>query len=330
MTRKRLIWILIAALIVAWGINKNNQDDKKEAIQTKLEEKLAEELAAATKKRLDNVVYGIYLSSTCEFKNALQPVTEVLQNISERKAIPPDLISEMEIFNESARYISSDQRLLKDSSVSPTPEEIQTEQSLKKFAEEVNLRTAELKQGMISASNPYFSNLESRIENIVQPVCALAERVNPSKKSSPSPIPSASESKTPGSVDSILEKIGKQVSYDAVCKLYASSKSLIEDAINAQTSQAFKPAVLESSKKVIDDLGYASFSFRKGSFYKQSAEELTFSSRFDDLKSKMENNRYNFWANSSKSTLRSINDLSREIGATGELGCEVAEGLKKK
>jgi hypothetical protein len=49
MTRKRLIWILIAALIVAWGINKNNQDDKKEAMQNKLEEKLAEELVASTK-----------------------------------------------------------------------------------------------------------------------------------------------------------------------------------------------------------------------------------------------------------------------------------------
>lgn len=330
MTQKRLIWILIAGLIVAWGINKNNLDAKKDAIQTKLEEKLAEDLAAATKKRLDNVVYGIYLSSTCDFKNNLQPVTQILQNISDRKAIPPDLISEMESFNESAKYISSEERFLKDASMNPTAEEIATDESLKKFAEEVNVRTAELKQGMISASNPYFSNLESRLEKIVQPICDLAEQVNPSKKSTPSPIPSTSNSKAPGSVDSILEKIGRQVSYDAICKLYASSKSLSDAARNAQTSQAFKPEVLDSAKKVIDDLGYASFSFRKGSFYEQSSEELGFSSRFDNLKTKMENNRYNYWANSSNSTLRSINDLSREIGASGALGCEVAENLKKK
>ncbi len=330
MNRKRITWVLIAILVVAWGINKNSQDAKQEAEQAKAQEKLSEQLAAESKQRLDNLTYGIYLSSTCELKQKLQPVSEVLENISQKKAIPQDLVPELELFNENAKYVASDERLFKDSQKNPSADELKTDADLKKFSRNLNIKTTELKQGMISTSNPYFSTLKSDLERIVQPVCDLAEIVNPTKTASPTPIPSATKSKIPGSMDSIMEEISKKVSYDSICTLNASAKALLEEAENAQSSAAFKQYVLESAKKLIYDLGYASFSFRKGSFYSATAEELAFSPKFLNFKSELEQNRYNYWATSSRSSLNAIVALSGEVQSVGRTGCAVAESLKKK
>ncbi len=330
MNRKRITWVLIAILVVAWGINKNSQDAKQEAKQAKAQEKLSEQLAAESKQRLDNITYGIYLSSTCELKQKLQPVSEVLENISQKKAIPQDLVPELELFNENAKYVASDERLFKDSQKNPSAEELKTDADLKIFSRSLNIKTAELRQGMISTSDPYFSTLKSDLERIVQTVCDLAEIVNPTKKTSPTPLPSTTKSKIPGSMDSIMEEISKKVSYDAICTLNASAKALLEESENANASAAFKPVVLDSTKNLIEDLGYASFSFRKGSLHTATTEELSFSSKFMNFKTKLEESRYSYWATSSRSSLDAITSLARKVQSEGISGCAVVESLEKK
>jgi len=328
MTKKRIIWLLVIALIVGLGYQKHNNDVKSMKVKSEVEKKLSDALAAKTKNDLNNMMHGMYQSWVCDFSKKVQPVTEVLANISAKKAIPPDLIPELKDFNDATRVMAMDDKLFRPDDGLNT-DEILIDKAVKNFAKELNLKTAELEQGIISASNPYFLNIKKNVENLVQPACELYAALNPRKAVPPSPLSIATETHKPGSIDAEIDKIGILVSYDAICKLKSSANKLLADIENAHSSSAFKPALLESSKSSIYDLGYAAFSFSGKSMFTPAPNELHWSPEFEVLKSNLENYRYLYWSNNSNSTLKLMKTSANKVQKLGEIGCREVEQLKK-
>lgn len=327
MNKKRTIWLLIAALVVVGGYQKHKVDavnEKKAAIAA---EKLSKAFAAKTQADLDHMMHGLYLKSVCDFKDKLKPVTEMLQQISTRKSIPPDLIPEVKTFNDESMFMAMDEKIfLKRAEMNE--EELKIESGLKTFSDELNLKTAELEGGMIQSSDKYFSSLEQKVNTLVSRACELHKAGYPEKYSTPTPTPTVTTSHAPGSIDSTIDKIGKQVSYDAICKLSHSSTTLTSDIRNAQSSKAFKNALLESSKTSVYDLGYAAFSFNGKGLYKPSPGEGQWAIEFESLKSKLEKSRYNYWATSSSSELSAMLGVASKMKALGNNGCAEVEKLK--
>ena len=328
MNKKRIVWLLVITLIVILGYQKHNNDLKSMKAKSEVEKQLSDALAAKTKNDLDNVMHGMYQSWVCDFSKKVQPVTEVLGKISVKKAIPPDLVPELRDLNDAPKVMGMDDKLFRPDD-GLNADEILIDKAVKKFAKELNLKTAELEQGIISSSNPYFLNIEKNVENLVQPACDLYAVSNPRKAVSPSPLPIATETHKPGSIDAEIDKVGILVSYDAICKLNSSAKKLLTDIENAQSSAAFKPALLQSSKSSIYDLGYAAFSFSGKCLFTPAPNELHWSPEFEVLKSNIENYRYLYWSNSSNSALRLMKTSANKMQEFGDIGCREVERLKK-
>jgi hypothetical protein len=328
MTKKRLIWIVVIALIASWGYQQrvSNSENAKQAQEQA--DNLSREIAAKTQADIDNMMHGLYLNSVCEFKNKLKPVTEMLNQISAKKSIPPDLLPELKTFNDSAQFMAMDEKIFIKSN-EMNSDEVAIETEIKAFAKEINLKTAELDEGMISASDKYFLGLEQKVEKLVFHACELHRASYPEKYSTPSPTPKVEKTHAPGSIDAQIDEIGKQVSFDAICKLDLSGKALLKDVLNAQTSKAFKSNLLETSKTSIYDLGYAAFSFNGKSLYTPSPAESHLAPEFEDLKGKLERSRYQYWASGSSSALSSMKSISKSMQELGNSGCIQVNKLKK-
>ena len=319
---KQIIWILVFILLITWGVYRNNQGIKESKMQAEVTAELSKEIEIKAKIDLENFSRGMYLSYICGFSKNLQPVSEMLADISKKTAIPPDFVPVMKDFNDAAKFLSSQGRIFLGKDVELTEEESKIDLATKVFAKELNLKTAELEQGMINYSNPYFTNLNKLVSSLVAPACALYESTNPS------PAPNKTESPTLGSLDSQIDKIGKQVSYGSICQLEESSNSLLSDIENAQASKAFKPSLLESSKTTIYDLGYAAFSFSGKSLYTPAPNETNFSSDFEALKSKLQQYRYTYWSSTSQAALVSMKTIANQIKSVGSDGCAEESRLK--
>ena len=326
--KKTLTWIFVIALLAALGIQKNIDDNRKKEAQAIEDQVLSKEIEASSQANLNRIKHNLYLNSICEFKNKVQPINEILENISARKSIPPDLLPELEVLNESAKYASTDGNFYLGSDIELTADEIAIDLAMKTFSKEINLKTAELKQGIISASNPYFSGLDTRVNLLIRPACELYYSLNPDKKISLSPSPEVSKPLSPGSISSEMEKIGKQVSYEAICKLETSAQLLISEIENALTSIAFKSALLEASKNSIYDLGYAAFSFNGKGLYKPLPSELYWAIDSEKLKVALEEFRYSYWSKNSKTTLNSMLKSAKNMEELGNSGCIEVNRLK--
>lgn len=328
MNKKRLIWLVVIVLIVSWGYQKRVSDSENAKQAAIRADKLSSEIAAKTQADLDNMMHGLYLNSVCEFKTKLQPVTEMLIQISSKKSIPPDLLSELKTFNDTAQFMAMDEKIfIKKSEMNS--DEVAIEDGIKSFAKEINLKTAELEGGMISPSDKYFTGLKLRVEKLVLPACELHKASYPDKYSAPSPSPKVKATHAPGSIDAQIDEIGKQVSYDSICKLESSGKALLSGVLNAQTSKAFKADLLETTKTSIYDLGYAAFSFNGKSLYTPSPTESHLAPEFEGLKGELERARYQYWSSSSSSALTSMSSISKRMQKLGNSGCIEVNKLKK-
>lgn len=314
------------ALIVTLGYQKhirNVEQAKKNAI---IAEKLSEQLAADSQSRINHMMHGLYLKSVCDFKKNLEPVSEILLKINSHESIPPDLLPEMKKFNDAAQFMAMDEKIfLKKSEMND--KEILIEADLKLFAKEVKLKTAELESSLITPSDKYFSELGKRVEILVSSSCEEHKASYPESTPTPTPTPKASHA--PGSIDAQIDKIGKQVSYEAICKLQTSGNTLIESAQNSKSSVAFKSDLLEASKNSIYDLGYAAFSFNGNSLYSPSPSEKQWTPQFESLKKTLEKARYGYWSTNSKAALGSMQNVAEKMQVLGASGCIEVQKLKK-
>jgi hypothetical protein len=211
-----------------------------------------------------------------------------------------------------------------------TVEELKIKNFILLFAKELNIKTTELEQGLITSSNPYWITLKSKMNNFVAPACEQYGTLHPEKPQAISPAPSPPQIVLPNSKDSILDKIDKQVAYDGVCKLKTSATNLKSDIENVKSSKAFNPALLESTKQSIYDLHYASFSFSNDGLYSPSLNEIELGSQFETLRQKVEKIRYNFWSTNSASSLDSLEKAANQMLDWGMLGCKSVEKLKSQ
>ena len=330
--RKQISWLLVFILLIALGVHRHNQGIKEAKLQAKVAAQLSKEMQIQGKIDLDKFSHGMYQSYVCGFSKNLQPVSEMLINISKKTAIPPDFLPVMKDFNDAAKFLSSQESIFLGKDAKLNAEELKIDLATKAFAKELNLKTAELEQGIINYSNPYFVNLSKSVTSLVAPACLLYESTHPNESPTKEkvPPPIVKESPSAGSLDFQIDKIGKQVSYEGICKLEASSKSLLSDIENAQTSKAFKASLLESSKTTIYDLGYAGFSFSGTGLYTPTPSETHLSSDFAILKSKLEKYRYSYWGSTAKSVLISMKVLANQIQNMGSEGCLEVDRLKKK
>jgi hypothetical protein len=327
--KKIISWLLVVVLVFAWGVQKRNNGIKNAKIKSAAELKLSEKQLRDSKLNMENIMHDLYNSSVCNFKNKLQPLTEVLANISLKKSIPPDLLLELKLFNDSAQYMAMDEKILLGENGKLNSNERSMEVALKAFAKEINLKTAELEQGVITVSNPYFTKLNKSVTALVAPACSLYESSHPEKSKFPNATPTDKEMPVPGSIDAELNKISRQVTYDGICKLKYSGQKFIIDIENAESNDVFKNSLLDASKNLIQDLYSASFSFNFKSLYTPTPDEEHWSTDFEELKSKLENYRYVYWSNSSKPILKSMKSLANRIQDTGEIGCTEVERLKR-
>jgi hypothetical protein len=323
-SRKQIIWLLVFILFITWGVQRRNQGIEDAKMEAKVAAQLSKEIEIKGKIDLDNFSHGMYQSYICGFSKNLQPVSEMLVNISKKTSIPPDFVPVMKEFNDGAEFLSSQAGIFLGKDAKLTEEELKIDLAIKAFAKELNLKTAELEQGIINYSNPYFANLNRLVKSLVAPACALYESTNPS------PTPSKTKSPAPRSFDAEIDKISKQVSYGSICQLEASSNSLLSDIENAQGSKAFKPSLLESSKTTIYDLGYAAFSFSGTGLYTPAPSETSFSSDFEILKSKLQQFRYSYWDRTSQAALVSMKTLANQVKSMGSDGCAEEKRLKKQ
>jgi len=328
MTKKKVSWLLLVVILLAWGYQKRNSNESDATSKAIFDRKLTEQSLAKFKADTNALTHGMYQSSVCDFKKKLEPINQVLGNISKRKAIPPDLLPEVKTLNDTAKFMAMDETIfLPDDGLNP--EELKIKNSMKKFATELNLKSAELEQGIISGNNSYFINLNQKVESLVQPACDLYALSNPDKIISPSPSPRSTQSRAPGSIDFEIDQIGKQVAFDSICKLKSSASTLANDVANAQSNVAFKVALLETSKTSIYDLDYATYTFAGKLLYTPSPNELQWAGPLEALKLDLEKSRYSYWANNSKSALISMNVIVSKMKAFGKTGCDEVVKLKK-
>jgi len=329
-SRKQIIWLLVFILLITWGVQRRNQGIKDAKMQAKVSAQLSKAMEIQGKKDLDSFIHGNYQFYVCSFSGNLKPVSEMLINISKKTSIPPDFIPVMKDFNDAVEFLSTAESVFLGHDGKLTEEELKIQLAAKSIAKELNLKTVELEQGIIKFSNPYFSKLNNTVTSLVAPACALYETTRPKKSSTPSPTPTATKSPFRGSTDFQIDKIGRELSYDSICKLNASSKSLLFEIENAELSRAFKSSLLESSKTTIYDLDYAAFSFSGKGLYTRTPSEIFLSLDIKTLKSKLEKYRYEYWSSSSKKTLISMRTLAIQIQSVGSEGCTEANRLKKQ
>ena len=321
--RKQIVWLIVFILFITWGVQRRNQGIEDSILEAKVAAQLSKEMEIKGKIDLEKFSHGMYQSYICGFSKNLQPVSEMLVNISKKTSIPPDFVPVIKEFNDGAKFLSSQAVIFLGKDTKLTEEELKIDLAAKAFSKELNLKTAELEQGIINYANPYFANLDKSITTFVAPACELYRSTNPS------PAPTKKYSPPPKSLDATLGNISKQVSYEGICNLESSSESLLSDIENAQSSKAFKPSLLESSKTTIYDLGYAAFSFSGTGLYTPAPSELSFSSDFETLKSKLQQYRFTYWGSTSQAALVSMKTLANQILSIGRDGCAEVKRLKK-
>lgn len=327
MSKKTITWLSILVIVIAWGIQNNNTDNESKSAESVNDQQLSDTLLNEVKIEGNKIKHSMYQSSACKIKDDFLPVVEVLTQISKKKAIPPDLYPVLQEFIDSMQFLVMDDYVFRPED-GLTPEETLINDGLKKFYGELKLKTAELNTGIVSATNPYFYNLQKNVETLARPACLLYESSNPDLTKPKNPMPATSPSKQPGFMDSELAKIGKQVSYDAICKLSSSGSILLSNVEDALISPAFKSTLLESSKTTIYDLGYAAFSFEGKGLYIPEAGELHWKTDFESLKIELEKSRYRYWASTSKQDLKSIKMTTNKIIGLGKIGCAEVKTLK--
>jgi hypothetical protein len=327
MSRKTIAWLSILVLVIAWGIQNNNTDNNSKSAELVTDQELVDTLSNKAKIDGNKIKHSMYQSSACKIKEDFVPVVDVLTQISKRKAIPPDLYPVLQEFMTSIQFLVMDDYVFRPDD-GLTPDETLINDAIKKFYGELKLKTAELNSGIVSATNSYFYNLQKNVETLARPACALYESSNPDLTTLKSPMPVASPSKLPGFMDSELAKIGKQVGYDAICKLSSSGSMLLSNVEDALISPAFKLTLLEASKTTIYDLGYAAFLFEGKGLYIPEAGELHWKTDFESLKLELEKSRYRYWADSSKQDLKFIKITTNKIIELGEIGCAEVKKLK--
>jgi hypothetical protein len=253
----------------------------------------------------------------------------MLLDISNKSSIPPDLIPVVKDFNEAVTFLSSKESVFLGKEGVLTDEELELNADIIVFAKELNLKTAELEQGIISSTNSYFKGLGAKVKDLVEPACRLYAATHPEKSESPRPTPEATRYQAPRSFDSEMDKIGKQVSYEGICKLDDSAAKLLSDIENAQISIAFKSALLGSSKTSIYDLGYAAFSFDGTGLYTPTPDEMHWTPEIKALQSNLEKYRYSYWSSSSKRDLKFMKITASKIKELGMSGCAEVKRLKE-
>jgi hypothetical protein len=329
MTKKRIAWVLLAAFLVGWGYQ-NYKHDKEEALnQARVSERWSKEIQIQGDKDLESLSHGWYQFYICNFDKNVEPVSRMLFDIAKKSSIPPDLIPVVKDFNEAVAFLSAKESIFLGKEGVLTDEELKLNTDIVVFAKEINLKTVELEQGIISGTNSYFKDLGKKVKDLVKPACNLYAATHPEESNSPSPAPGATQYQAPERFDSKMDKIGKQVSYDGICKLDASAARLLTDIENAQTSVAFKPALLESSKTSISDLGYAAFSFDGTGLYTPTPDEMHWTPEINVLKSELEKYRYSYWSSSSKQELNFMKITASKIKELGMSGCVELKRLKK-
>ena len=329
MTKKRIALVLIAALLAGW-IYQNYKNDKEEALtQARIAERLSKEIQIQGEKDLESFSHGLHQFYICNFSKNVEPVSQMLLDIANKSSIPPDLIPVVNDFNEAVTFLSAKDSIFLGKEGVLTDEELKLNADIVVFAKEVDLKTVELEQGIISATNPYFKDLKSKVEDLVKPACNLYAATHPEELASPKPIPEETQYRAPGSFDSEIDKIGKQVSYDSICKLADSAAKLLTDIENAQISVAFKSVLLESIKTSIDDLGYAAFSFDGTGLYSPTPAEMHWTPEIKVLKSNLVKHRYSYWSSSSKRELILMKNTASKIKELGMSGCVEVKRLKK-
>jgi hypothetical protein len=329
MTKKRIAWVLLAALLVGWGYQ-NYKHGKEEALnQARVSDRLSKEIQIQRDKDLESFSHGMHQFYICNFGKEVKPVSQMLIDISKKVSIPSDLIPVVKDFNEAATFLSSKESIFLGDEGVLTDEELRLNADIVVFVKELNLKTAELEQGIISGTDLYFKDLGKKVKDLVEPACNLYAATHPEKSKSPSPAPGVTQYQAPESFDSEMDKIGKQVSYGGICKLDSSAVKLLTDIENAQISVAFKPAVLESSKTSISDLGYAAFSFDGTGLYTPTPDEMHWTPEINLLKSDLEKYRYSYWSSSSKQELNFMKITASKIKELGVIGCAEVKRLKK-
>lgn len=326
-SRKLIIWLSVFILLITWSVHRHNQGIKDAKLKAKVDAQLSKEMEIKRKIDLENFSHGMYQSYICGFSKKLQPVSEMLINISKKTSIPPDFVPVMKDFNNAVEILSTPESVFLGRDGKLSEEELKIHLATKSFAKELNLKTAELEQGIIKFSNPYFSKLNNTVTSLVAPACALYETTHPKKPSTPRPI--INEPRAQGSVDAQIDRIGKQLSFDTICKLNSSGKTLLADILNAQSSKAFKNTLLESSKSAIYDLGFAAFSFNGKSLYSPNPNEKLLGPEFEALKGKLEKSRFSYWFNSSSSELSSMRAITKKMQVLGKSGCAEVKKLKE-
>jgi hypothetical protein len=329
MYRRTAVWVLVIALIATWGYQKLEREQDNAAAELALEQQLSQETSAKFKADTDKFMHGFYQSSICNFKKEVLPVEDMLKKISSRKAIPPDLIAEVKALNEATQFLATDDKLfMPDDGLSQ--EEQVIEDSVKSFAKELKLKTADLEQGVILGTDPYFSQLSKNLEILVDPACTLYAENHDQEPNSPRPSASTPRDTVFGDGDSTMAKIGKKVAYDGLCKLSASSDLLSKAIEDAKISPAFKGALLESTKSAIYDLGYAFLTFDGKLLYSPSPNESNLASKISGIKSSLESSRYSYWENGGNSVLNSMMKSSSEMQQLGNAGCKVSKSVDRK
>ena len=329
MTKNKIVWVLVVVLLVGWGYL-NNKNEKEDALsQAEYSEELSSEFQIQGDKIVENFSHGMYQLYICNFSKNVEPVSRMLLDISNKSSIPPDLIPVVKDFNEAVTFLSSKESVFLGKEGVLTDEELKLNADIIVFAKEVNLKTAELEQGIISSTNSYFKDLGAKVKDLVEPACRLYAATHPEKSESPSPTPEATRYQAPRSFDSEIDKIGKQVSYQGICKLDDSATKLLSDIENAEISIAFKSALLGSSKTSIYDLGYAAFSFDGTGLYTPTPDEMHWTPEINVLKSELEKYRYSYGSSSSKQELNFMKITASKIKELGMSGCAEVKRLKK-
>jgi hypothetical protein len=329
MFRRKAVWVLVIALIATWGYRKLERDQVNAAAEYALEQQLSQEMSAKFKADTDKFMHGFYQSSICNFKKEVQPVEDMLEKISTRKAIPPDLIAEVKELNEAAQFLAIDDKLFKPDDGLSQEEQV-IEDSVKNFAKKLKLKTAELEQGIILGTDPYFLQLSKNLEILVEPACKLYADNHDEELASPRPSVSPPRDTVFGNGDSTMANIGKKVAYDGLCKLSASSDLLSKAIEDAKTSPAFKSALLESTKSAIYDLSYAFLTFDGKLLYSPSPNESNLVAKISGIKSNLESSRYSYWENGSNSALNSMMKSSSEMKQLGNAGCKESKNVDRK
>ena len=89
MTKNKIVWVLVVALLVGWGYQ-NNKNEKEDALnQAEYPEKLSSEFQIQGDKIVENFSHGMHQFYICNFSKNVEPVLRMLLDISNKSSIPP-------------------------------------------------------------------------------------------------------------------------------------------------------------------------------------------------------------------------------------------------